>query len=460
VAARPIEASCYWLATRPKRSVERLAEDRKTGVAIIGGGFTGLWTALFLKQLEPGVDVAVIEQGLAGVGASGRNAGIVGETLDHSHELAAVHFGFDEARELARLGRENLDELEAFLAERSIDAEFERRGQLIMALTPAHVEQLRASVAFAHRLGLPDWRFLSAEEARAELESPLYLGAALAPRSGTVHPIKLVDGLLAEALRRGVRVFEESPVLRLGRSGERVLVETSNGELSAEKAVLATNAYSHHLRRALLRRFLPLYDYVLVSEPLSAAERDAIGWRGRQGVTDARAFFNYYRLTADGRVLFGTSEAVYYRGNRVDARGDDSPAHTEALQTSFRRHFPALAGVRFAYAWGGPICSTARLTPFFGTAEGGRILYGLGYTGHGIGSTRLAGKILANLALERRSPLLDLAMVRRKPFPFPPEPLRALAIRAVTRSLRRVDAGGRQGLLLRALDALGIGFSS
>lgn len=442
------------------REPERLSGDQRADVAIIGGGFTGLWTALFLKELEPALSVAVVEQGLVGYGASGRNAGIVGETVDHSHELAARHFGESEARELARLGRENLEELEAYLRLRGIDAELERAGQLIMALTPAHVEALRRSVDFAHRLGLSDWRFLTAAEAREQIHSPLYLGAAFAPRSGTLHPVKLIEGLRSEAVRLGVRIFEGTPVTGLSFEGGGVAVRAHGGRVKAEKAVLAANAYSHRLRRSLLKRFLPLYDYILVSEPLTPAQRSSIGWKGRQGATDARTFFNYYRLTADDRILWGTSEAVYFRGNRVDRSCDHSPPHYEALAASFRRHFPELRGLGFPYAWGGPICSTTRLTPFFGSAERGRLFYGLGYTGHGIGSTRIAGKVLSHMVLARRSPLLDLALVRRKPFPYPPEPLRRIAVATVTRRLRRVDDGGKPGLLLRGLEALGIGFSS
>ena len=431
----------------------------RADVLVVGGGFTGLWSALFLKELDPSLDVAIVEQGRVAFGGSGRNGGIVGETLDHSHELAAAHFGRDEARELARLGRDNLDELETFLAERGIDAELERSGQLIVALSPAHEAQLRRAVDFARGLGLDDWRYLSGEEVRSEIRSPLFRGAAFAPRSGTVHPVKLAEGLAAEARRRGVRLFEQSPVgeLRVGPAG--VAARTTFGDVRAEKAILATNAYSHHLRPELAHRFLPLYDYILVSEPLTAGQRAAIGWRGRQAVTDARAFFNYYRLTADGRVLFGTSEAVYYRGDRVDASCDHSPAHYRSLEAGFRRHFPDLGDVRFPYAWGGPICATTRLTPFFGSV-GGRLFYGLGYTGHGIGSTRLAGRILAHQVLGRRSAFLDLAMVRKKPFPYPPEPLRTLAVNAVTRRLRAVDAGARPDWLLRALEKAGLGFSS
>ncbi len=197
-----------------------------------------------------------------------------------------------------------------------------------------------------------------------------------------------------------------------------------------------------------------------MSEPLTPEQRAAIGWRGRQAVTDARAFFNYYRLTADGRILFGTSEAVYYPSNRVDASCDHSPAHYRGARRELRPAFPGALRPRASRTRGAArSASTTRLTPFFGSA-GGRLSYGLGYTGHGIGSTRLAGKILAHRVLGRDSPLLDLSMVRKKPFPYPPEPLRRLAVDAVTRRLRAVDAGERPSWMLKALEMAGLGFSS
>jgi glycine/D-amino acid oxidase-like deaminating enzyme len=231
-----------------------------------------------------------------------------------------------------------------------------------------------------------------------------------------------------------------------------------NGEVAARKVVLATNAFSHRLFPQLLRHFIPLYDYILVSAPLTGAQHAAIGWRNRQAVVDGRTFFNYYRLTADNRILWGTSEALYHRDNRVDDSCDHSEKHYAELRASFRRHFPQIAELEFPYAWGGPIASTTRFTPFFGTI--GRITYGLGYTGLGVANSHLAGKILAYLTLGKPSPLLDLAIVRHKPFPYPPEPIRSWAVNMITRSLRRVDAGEKPNLLLRALDKAGIGFSS
>jgi glycine/D-amino acid oxidase-like deaminating enzyme len=457
----PIEQSCFWMARRRKRTAgERLEGSAETDIAIVGGGYTGLWTALFLKELEPRRRVAIVEQGLVAYGGSGRNAGIVGEQIDHSHELAIAHFGLEEARRLARIGRENLDAMETFLRERGIDARFERPGQLIVALTPAHVEDLRRGLEAAERVGSPGWKLLSGDEARAELASPLYLAALVAPRNALVDPVRLAEGLRAAAVAAGVRVYENTRVSRIAFRRNRVVVAAGDARLSGEKVILAANAYSHQLRRSLALRFLPLYDYILVSEPLTSEQRKSIGWRSGRGVVDARTFFNYYRPTDDGRILWGTSEAAYYGGNRVGEVYDHSPRHYAALEESFRRHFPQLAGLEFPYRWGGPIASTTRLTPFFGTAERGRLGYGLGYTGHGIASTRIAGRILAHRALELPSSLLDLEIVRRKPFPFPPEPFRRAAVALVTGALRKVDAGGRPGLLLKALEKLGISFSS
>jgi glycine/D-amino acid oxidase-like deaminating enzyme len=456
----PIEQACFWLARRPPRGHRPLESSCDADIAVIGAGLTGLWTALFLKELEPGLEVAVIEQGLAAYGASGRNAGMLSETVDHGHGLAIEHFGESEARRLAALGEANVAEMTAFLAERGILCDYEPTGRLMVALTAAHVEEAERTVTTARRLGLDSFHLLDRSAVQAEVHSPLYLGGVAVTGGGILDPVKLVDGLRAEAERLGVRVYERSRATAIETVGAAARVRTEAGSVTARRLVLATSAYTHHLLPAITHRFIPLYDYILVSDPLTPAQRDAIGWRRRQGITDGRTFFNYYRLTDDDRILWGTSEAAYYAGNRVDPACDHSPAHYAALRASFRRHFPALAGLEFPYAWGGPICSTTRMTPFFGRALGGRATYGLGYTGHGLGTTRLAGRILAHMALDRPSELLDLALVRKRPFPYPPEPLRSWSVAAVTRALRRVDDGERPNLMLRVLERMGIGFSS
>ncbi len=457
---RPIEEACYWLAHLPPREAAPLAGPAEHDVVVIGAGLTGLWTALFLKELDPGRDVAVVEQGIAAYGASGRNAGMLSETVDHSHGLAIQHFGPAEAARLAALGTQNAAELVAFIRDRGIDCDWEPSGRLMVALTGAHLEEAERSVELAERLGIRTFRLLSREAVQAELHSPLYLGGVAVAGGGILDPARFTEGLRQQAVRAGVRVYERTAVQSLAVAGAGMSLRANGTTLRARRAVLATSAYTHHLLPGLTHRFIPLYDYIMVSEPLSPAQWETLGWRNRQGVTDGRTFFNYYRPTADGRVLWGTSEATYYAGNRVDPSCDHSPAHYESLRESWRRHFPALADLRWEFEWGGAICSTTRLTPFFGRALGGRACYGLGFTGHGLGSTRIAGRILAHLALDRASDLLDLSLVTKPPFPYPPEPLRGLAVRAVTRALRRVDAGEPPNLMLRLLEKMGLGFSS
>ncbi len=450
---RSIEQSCYWLASRNEYvSSPPLKGRQSCQIAVVGAGFTGLWTAYFLKQLDPELDVAVIEQGVVGYGASGRNAGIVGTSVDFSDELAISHFGFREAVELARIGAKNIDELEEYAS----DCDFERTGQLHVALSEEHLEESHIAVETASALGIDGYRVLNREQVRAELDSPLYCGAIFLPGNGIINPIKLVDKLKHELIAKGVRFFEKSRVTSI--DADRV--STADGDITAERIVLATSSYSHHLFPKLLLYFLPVYEYVLASDPLTKEQMSSIGWANRQAVTDDRIFFNYYRLTADNRIVWGgTSHPVYYSPNRVDESCDHSQECFDELNISFNRHFPQLNKLSFPYAWGGAIATTTRLTPFFGSMKKGRILYGLGFSGHGIGSTRLAGKILAHMALARPHELLQLRMVRIKPCPFPPEPLRAVSVDLVTRSLKRLDAGERPSLFLHLLNALGIEFS-
>jgi glycine/D-amino acid oxidase-like deaminating enzyme len=450
---RSIEECCYWLASRDiSEPVRRLEGDSKAEIAIVGAGFTGLWTAYFLKQLAPERQIAVVEQGVSGYGASGRNAGIVSECLDHSHSLAISHFGREETAQLAHIGLQNIEELEQFAK----GCDFERSGQLHVALTPGHVEDFENSISVARELGLTGHKLLNAKEAQDQINSPLYQGALFAPGGGVVNPVKLVDKIKRSAMEAGVQFYERSKVEKV----EAGLIQTSSGTLKAEKIILATDAYTHHLFPELLWHFIPLYDYIIVSEPLSAEQKSQLRWNNRQGVTDGRTFFNYYRLTADNRILWGTSEAFYYAPNKVDESCDHSAQHYQSLKESFIRHFPYLSDLQFPYAWGGPIASTTRLTPFFGTVCGGKVLYALGYTGHGIGTTRIAGKILAHMALAKDNELLKLKMVNNKPFPYPPEPIRSMAVQVITKSLQKVDSGEKPNAILKLLDAFGLGFSS
>jgi glycine/D-amino acid oxidase-like deaminating enzyme len=451
-----IEHACYWLARRPNRTNAPLVGSTSADVAIVGAGLTGLWTALFAKELDPEAEVVVVEQGVVGYGASGRNAGMLWDTVDHSHELAIAHFGAAEARRLAQLGERNVAELEAYLAARGIECDYEPTGRLLVATTGGQLEAFRRAAEIAEGLGLTTYQPLDKRTTRGEVHSPLYVGGLAIAAGGTLDPVKLLDGLRREAERLGVAVYERSHVVGLEAMGSGVRLRTARGRVEARRAVLATNAYTHRLVPRVSRRMIPLFGYMLVSEPLTAAQRDAIGWPHRQAVADGRTFFNYARLTADDRILWGSADLAYYPRNRVDARGDHSAAHYDALRVSFRHYFRALGNLEWAYGWGGPVSTTTRLTPYFGDTLEGRVFYGLGYSGRGLGTTRLAGRVLAHMALDRVEELLDLPLVREWPFPYPPEPARRWVVRAVSRAVRRADRSGERGILLRLLDRLGV----
>jgi Glycine/D-amino acid oxidases (deaminating) len=240
-----------------------------------------------------------------------------------------------------------------------------------------------------------------------------------------------------------------------------VTVRTATGvTIRAGHVVVATSAYSGWLRR-LSYSFVPVYDYVLVSEPMTPDQRRSIGWERRQGLSDANNQFHYFRLTADDRILWGGYDAVYHYGSRVGPELDRRPATFDKLEAQFFRAFPQLEGLRFPYRWGGAIDATTRFTVTFGQTMGGRVSYALGYTGLGVGASRWAGGVVRDLILRPESDLLKLRFVQSAPLPFPPEPVRSVTVNLVRRELDRADRNeGRRGILLRTLDALGIGFDS
>lgn len=428
-------------------------------VAVVGAGYTGLWTALSLTDHDPSLRVVVLEASRVGHGASGRNGGFVEASLTHGLHNGLAHFP-DEIDELLRLGHENLAGLVDDVRRHGIDCDLELTGTIDVATAPWQLEELADSAEVHARLG-EEATLLDAAQVRAQLDSPTYLGGLARPDGAIVHPGRLARGL-ADALDvRGVTIHEASPVNQVRRQRGLVRLDTPHGAVLADRAVLATNAYSHLVLRRTARHFVPVYDYILLTEPLTAAQRARIGWAGRQGVADSGSQFHYYRLTGDDRILWGGYDAVYRFGNGIGPRFDHRRATYDLLARHFRATFPQLHDLRFARWWGGPIATTTRFTTAFGDALGGRVVYALGYTGLGIAATRFAGRVLRDKLLVPDSPLLDLRLVSASPFPFPPEPLRwtgvALTRRAIARSDRRE---GSRGPWLRLLDRLGVGFDS
>ena len=452
-----------WLddARRPD-ALPRLRGDRRTDLLIIGGGYTGLWTALHALHRDPGRRIVLLEAGRCGEQASGRNGGFVEPSLTHGHANGAARWPDDMAT-LDRLAAENLDGFESDVRAHGIDANFERVGELHVATRPHEVAELqeehRERSAAGHRV-----RLLDEAETRALVASPTYLAGVLDPDVALVEPARLAWGLREALLAAGVEIFEGSPVTRLeaGRDGVRARTASAGGAGSvlADQVVLATNAFPPLLRRLRLWT-VPVYDYVIATEPLDAAHREALGWQGRQGIGDSGNLFHYYRLTHDDRIVFGGYDAVYRYGSRISPRFEQQGRTHGVLARHLAETFPALEDVRLSHRWAGVIDTSTRFAAFYGTAHGGRTAYALGFTGLGVAATRFAGDVVLDLLAGEETERTALEMVRRRGVPFPPEPARSLGINLTRWSLERSDhGGGRRNAWLRALDAAGLGFDS
>jgi glycine/D-amino acid oxidase-like deaminating enzyme len=428
-------------------------------LAVVGAGFTGLWTALIAKERDPHRDVVICEALDAGWAASGRNGGFCSASLTHGLSNGLERFP-GEIATLQKLGAANLDEIEASIARYGMDVAFERTGELNVATAPWQVDGLREGYAEERRFGA-DVQLLDQDEVRAEVASPTYL-AGLWDRTGCaiLDPARLAWGLRAACLRLGVRIYEGTPVEAIDYAGAGLRLRTPHGSVTAGHVAMATGAFPGPLRR--LRNFVvPVYDYVLMTEPLSAAQLDAIGWSRRQGLGDSANQFHYYRLSADNRILWGGYDAVYYNGGRISPKRDQRPATAYKLATHFFATFPQLEDVRFTHSWGGVIDTCSRFCAFFGTGYKGRLSYAAGYTGLGVGATRFGGEVMLDLLSGQRTELTSLEMVRTRPIPFPPEPLRSGVIQLTRWSIARADEHeGRRNLWLRTLDRLGLGFDS
>ncbi len=450
----------FWLDTLPARDPhDPLDGQAEADLCIVGGGYTGLWAALYAKSLDPDRDVVLLEATRCGTGASGRNGGFLQSSLTHGIGNGLSRFP-DELAQLERLGLENFRALGEDLERLAIDAEFEPAGDLIVALEPRELADLEEEADLVRRFG-HDAELLDRERVRAEVNSPMYLGGLLT-RTGSalVHAGKLADGLRAAAARGGVRIHEYTPVRALRKTAGGVSVTTDGGVLDARRVLLATSAY-RPLLRSIGWYIAPVYDYVLVTEPLDERMRDAVGWARRQGVSDIGNQFHYYRLTADWRILWGGYDAVYRYGGPIGPQLDDHEPTFAKLSQHFFATFPQLEGLRFSHRWGGAIDTCSRFSVFFGRALGGRVAYALGYTGLGVGASRFGARVGIDLLDGRESEAMALTMVRRRPVPFPPEPLRTGVIQLTRNRLAAADRNdGRRGIWLRTLDRLGLGFDS
>ena len=450
----------YWSATVPAPQPQPLVGEVSADVVVIGGGYTGLWTALTLVERNPLIRVVVCERDTVGFGASGRNGGFLDPSLTHGPANGLAHFP-DEIDRLQRLADDNYAGMVDFFARHEIACDFEATGMLDVAVAAHQVDELRDSAQLYRRHG-ERAEFLDADEVAEHLRSPKAMAGLHRPDAGGVlNPARLAAELARVASAAGVAIHERTPVTGVKAARGGVVATTPAGKVHASSAVLATNAYSGQTLRRTNRHYIPVHDYILVTEPLAPDLLASLGWKRRQGVGDAGNQFHYFRLTADDRLLWGGYDAIYAYGSGVGPRFDQRPETFARLHSHLSQMFPTLRDVAIDFAWGGPIATTTRFTPVFGEALGGRLVYALGYTGLGVSATRFAARVLADRLTDPGSALLSLRYVRKAPFPFPPEPLRWAAVTLVRRALASADHhGGRRGLLLRTLDAAGIGFDS
>lgn len=457
-ALAPASFGSMWLdpellGDRP--SFPRLPGIMTCDLLVVGGGYTGLWTALHAVERNPGARVALIEADQIGWAASGRNGGFVDPSLTHGAANGKSRWP-KEFDQLERLGMANFEGMQSDIAAHGMNVDWQNTGMLNVATETYQVDELREAAHDGEGV------FLDREAVRAQVDSPTYQAGLFAADCAIVDPARLVMELARACTAGGVQIYEHTAAKGISRDpmSAGVAVATTSGTITAQRVVLATNVFPSLLRRNRLYT-VPVYDYSLGTEPLTDEQLDRIGWRSRQGLSDSGNQFHYYRLSVDNRILWGGYDAVYRYGHRVDPNYEDRPESYRKLAAHFFLTFPQLDDVRFSHRWAGAIDTNSRFCAHWGTAGRGRIAYVNGFTGLGVAATRFAADVCLDLLDGRPTERTELTMVRRRPVPFPPEPVASLGIQATRWSLNRADHNaGRRNLLLRSLDRLGLGFDS
>ncbi len=425
-------------------------------VVILGGGFTGMWTAWFLLERAPGIDVVLLEADICGGGPSGRNGGFCDAWWGYAADLVET-FGEADALELLMACGRSPTEIGAWCEAHRVDAWFRHAGVLGVATNAAAEGRFGGTLEAARRLGLEDeYQLLSPAEVRARCASPVFRDGLLIHDGANLQPARLARGLRRVLIERGVRIFEGTPASRL-RAGRPVIVETPGGVVRAAEAVVGLGAWAAWWRP--VARYLAVRgSYIVITAP--APERlEELGWTGGEAIHDVRPSVHYARTTPDGRIALGLGGLQPGLRQRIDQRYDYDERLARRVAADLARWFPPFADVPIEAAWGGPINVSGLTIPFFGsTGRHGNVHYGLGYTGNGVGPSHLGGKILAALATHADDGFTRLPVVTREPKPFPPEPLRTLGAALVNTAVLReddlADAGRRADPLTRFLARL------
>jgi gamma-glutamylputrescine oxidase len=417
-----------------------LRGDLAADVAVVGAGYTGLSAALALRRA--GTDVVVLERDFAGFGASGRNAGHLTPTIGKDLPTLLMLFGQARAAQLVEFAEVAVTSVEALIREHAIDCDYNPSGNIMAAVHPKQESRLRRAADTAARVGA-HVQFLDRAEMRRRQLPPAFIAGAWEARGGTLDPGKYVAGLRRAALDANVRLYEQTPVQQI-IEGARPQLRTPHGIVTADTLVLASNAYTVELGRLKTTTY-PLHDTLFESAPLTPAQRDELGWPGREGIYTAHESLESYRLTTRGTIVGGSKGVRYPYGSAL--KGGSSAWTIAENVRVFRERFPSLAEVPIAHTWGGWIAMTLNMLPVLGvTGKHGNIHYALGYNGHGVAAASALGPIVADTVLGR--PNAHAAQFKRFAVPLPPEPLRWLMVRGLLGVLnaidRRLDAQARR----------------
>lgn len=430
----------YWLSLDEYQPGPPLEGELQADVAIVGGGFTGLWTAYYLLKADPGMTVAVIEASAVGYGASGRNGGFAMTLIHRSLADLAQTVGPEQAKALYRAAEESVEAIGRVCQEEGINADLQPNGALTVSSSPLQDPVICRDVETAQRLGIAGVSFLERHEIQEAVHSETFRCGMREEACTLLNPARLVRGLKEAVIRAGGRVYEQTSLERFEQTERGVVLKTPKGQIRAQRALLAANAYSAQIP-ALHRYVMPFYSYILLSAPLTEEQWARVGWQGREGMEDRRVFLHYFRPTIDGRLMWSGRDAPYHPDG-PHPRYDQDERVFRRLEETFAWTFPQLHDVKFEYRWGGPIGVTGEFLPLVGWLKGGRVAYCFGYNGHGVAISNLTAKAVRDLILERDTDYTRLAIVGRKPVDLGPRLLRDPLVQASVRyHLRRDDAG-------------------
>jgi glycine/D-amino acid oxidase-like deaminating enzyme len=438
----------YWLEEAGEvEAAPRLEGEREADVVVVGGGYTGMWTAWHLSELEPEARVVLLEAGeRCGRGPSGRNGGFC-NVMWLSLPSMRERWGAEPALAVARAAVAAVDGIEDFCEAEGVDAWFRRGGYLKVSTAAAHDESSAAAVAACRELGEAGAALeLSAAEVAARCASPAFRGGVLFPDAATVHPARLALGLRSRLLARGVELYESSMLRSLRRRSDHVEARTDSGGVRAGRAVLAIGGAAKGIRGPLRGRLSVASSHVVLTEPVPEL-LDEIGWTGGECITDSRALVDYFRTTPEGRVLFGWGGGRIALGARLDGRAEVDPDVVEHTVAHLGALFPGLKGRTVTHAWGGPIDASPTHLPFVLPLRGGRAFAAAGYTGNGVGPSHMVARTLASLALDRHDEPSRLAFVDPSPQWVPPEPLHWIGGEAIRRGImakEEAELAGRE----------------